>query len=188
MNHLTLQEITRLVDDEIGGAEAGRMRGHLSDCDRCRREFRFQQALARTAREMPLPQLSESALRNVVPKLRTSQARMWIAKVVDNLGNVIAMTLVLTAIGYLTIRFSPQQTTDEPSQLSVVRQGVGYVGQQITKLLSPSQWPILKKGRETVYAPAGPHSGKMYALVAISILALIGLDVIVQRRFKRLSS
>jgi len=188
MNHPALQEITKLVDGELGESETARLREHLAVCELCRRELRFQQSLTRTARGMPLTRTSNAALSRIVSRILPPNEGRWVAKVVDNLGNVIAMTLVLAAIGYITVRFSPQPRTEEQSQLSVVGQSLGYVGEQIDRFLSPSHWPFLQTLRQIPYTSESSHSARIYSLALLSMLMLIAIDWIFQRRIKRLNS
>lgn len=120
MNHLTTEQLFQYVDGTLQDSERPPLESHLSLCLRCRREVEFQRTLAGVTRGLPLvkpsARFTERVMTSVLPKPQPS----WVAKIMNNLGNVFAMMLVLGVLGY--VLFSPSLKSDiqpsQPSQLS----------------------------------------------------------------------
>ena len=118
MNHLTTREILQIVDGTIANGEKTKLIVHLDVCDRCRQEVQFHRSIGQAVREFPLVRPSNEFTACILGKIAPAAKKSWISRVVDNLGNIIAMGLVLSVVWYAVSMVPSSTSPTEPSGIS----------------------------------------------------------------------
>ena len=182
MNHLTENEVLQVVDGSMLNGEKTRILVHLESCPRCRKEVEFSRNLERAARSAPLSKPSREftarVMGRIAPQLKPSIGTWFI----NNLANILAMTLVLTVVWYaVTLKKADGPATGP----TVVSNALAVYSEYYAKVreLFPAdriravQSPMTDQSAET---------NKIILFTVISILILVAVDRLVLRRVIRL--
>jgi hypothetical protein len=185
MNHLSNNDIYSLIDGMMLNGERSRVLAHLEGCERCRREIAFHRSATRAVRETPPVKLSSRFTERVMTMIVPRDQAAWLRWTLNNAGNIFGMILVLTVIGYFLT--TPTLFTDQPSGSSekltqTFQTYQGLYGQAKTFLTD--QVNRLKPTPSTASAPTAV-SGKILAMIILSLLVLFGLDRFVFQRISR---
>lgn len=100
MNHLTVQQILEYVDGTILNGERTQVVAHIESCPRCRREVELQRAMAKGVREAPLTRPSRRLVDRIMERILPATGNPLLRKIVNNLGNLLAMIVVLSIFVY----------------------------------------------------------------------------------------
>jgi hypothetical protein len=118
MNHLTTKEILQVVDGTIANGEQTNLMVHLGACQRCRQEVQFHRSLGQAAKDVPLAKPSNGFTARIVTRIVPVAKKSWMSKIVDNLGNILAMGLVLSVVWYAVTSAPASRGPAEPSGIS----------------------------------------------------------------------
>ncbi len=182
MTHLTTRQMLQMVDGTLDYASQAQCTSHLAVCERCRKEIEFQKSITKIARHQPLITTSREFVRKVMTNVIPQRRKSWRVKLVDNLGNIIAMGLVLAVLGYAVTNPSLFQSADQSQEQSIVPQQVTDTYSKIINAFSQTTSDATKK----VIASSANESAKMISLTFISLAVLIGLDQFVLKRYLRI--
>jgi hypothetical protein len=182
MNHLTTKEILEIVDGTIANGERTKFQIHLEGCQRCRQEVQFQRSIGRAAREIPCEKPSNGFTTLVIRKIAPETKRTWVSKLIDNLGNIMAMAMVLGAVWY-AITLVPQAKA--PTEPSVFSKAIGVYVDSYAR----AREAVSKGFVNTVGEPKKEQTSKttdVTLLTLISLLILVAIDRFVVRRLIRI--
>ena len=182
MSHLTTREIFQIVDGTIANGEKTKLIIHLEACKRCRQEVQFHRSLGQAAKEVPLAEPSKGFTARIVGKIAPETRKSWMSKIVDNLGNIIAMGLVLSIVWYAVNMAPASKSPIEPSALS---KGLGVYVEYYAKARNAASKEIEK----VVGEPKKEQTSKtadVTTLTLISLLILVVIDRFVVRRVIRI--
>ena len=118
MNHLTTKEIFEIVDGTIANGERTKLMVHLETCQRCRHEVQFHRSLGQAAKDAPLARPSNGFTARIVSRIAPEAKKSLISKIVDNLGNILAMGLVLSVVWFAVMSTPISKSPTEPSGIS----------------------------------------------------------------------
>jgi hypothetical protein len=180
MNHLTVQQILEYVDGTILNGERTQVVAHLESCPRCRREVDLQRALAKSAREAPLTRPSRRLVDRIMEAVLPTTDSL-LRKIVNNLGNLLAMIVVLSIFVYALSTPSVWKGEAAPSVISETFKTYTGFYDQVSRYLTTESAKLQSKGS----TPASRDSEKIIAFTIISLLALAALDKFVIRRVMR---
>lgn len=179
MIHLTTKQVLQFVDGTLDYASQAQCTNHLAVCAQCRSEVEFQKTLAKVARRQPTVHPSGQFIPRVMGNIIPQNRRTWANTVLDNLGNVFAMFVVLTVVGYAIANpslFTPQDTPSEPSALSqTIAATYGKIVQSFTERT--------KDATQTVVSTSTNDSSRVIAMTIMTLLVLIVLDQFVLKRY-----
>jgi hypothetical protein len=178
MNHLSIEQILEYVDGTILNGERTQVVAHLESCPRCRREVELQRALAKSAREAPLTKASRKLVDRIMETILPGTGNRLLRKFVNNLGNLLAMIVVLSIVGYAVSTPSVWKGDAAPSVISETFKTYNGFYDQVSRFLATESAKLQTKGS----TPASRDDGKIIALTIISLLALAALDKFVIRR------
>lgn len=181
MNHLTVQQILEYVDGTILNGERTQVVAHLESCPRCRREVELQRALAKRAREVPLTRPSRRVVDRIMESILPATGNTLLRKVVNNLGNVLAMIVVLSIVVYAVSTPPVWKGDAAPSVISETFKTYTGFYDQVSRYLTTESAKLQSKGS----TPASHEGEKIIALTIVSLLALAALDKFVIRRVIR---
>ena len=182
MNHLTTREIFQIVDGTIATGEKTKLTIHLESCKRCRQEVQFHRSLSQAAREAPLARPSKGFTARIVGKITPETKKSWMSKTIDNLGNIIAMGLVLSIVGY-AVNMAP--ASKSPLEPSAISKALGVYGEYYAKVRDAASKEIVR----VVGEPKKEQTSKaadVTMLTLISLLILVAIDRFVVRRVIRI--
>ena len=184
MNHLTTEQILEYVDGTILNGERTEVVAHLESCPRCKREVELQRVLAKSAREAPLAKpsrkLVDRIMESILPETKNSLAR----KLVNNLGNLLAMIVVLSIVGYAVSTPTVWKGDATPSVISQTFKTYNQFYDQVSRFLTAESARLQSRGS----TPASRDDGKIIGFTIISLLALAALDKFVIRRVVKTKS
>jgi len=178
MTHLTMSQVSQFIDGTADYASQAQCTSHLAVCAQCRDEVEFQKKLAKSARQNMYRASSRFTVRvmaNVVPQTR----KKFSARILDNLANIFAMTLVLGIIAYAVSRTSGVQETQNDARIS---QTVKTALETYAKIKSVFQRETKQQVQKYVPQPS-LHSQRLIIAIVITILSLVALDRFVLRHF-----
>jgi hypothetical protein len=184
MKHLTTNEVFQFIDDAFANGEKSRLIAHLEVCETCRREVERCHRLERTVREMPTARPAEGFTTRVLNRVIPDQKKSWVTRLINNLGNIIAMALVLTVIWYaLSSTSTPKDKVNPSASSRIYSTYVDYyvkvrdfASAELGKLIGdPKKEPLASVDRTVT-------------LTLISILILVGVDRLVGRRIVKVRS
>jgi hypothetical protein len=178
MSHLTTTEILQIVDGTIAIGEKTRLIGHMDSCPICRRELQFHRMLGQAAREAPLAKPSRGFTASVVKRVAPAAKRSWMSSVVNNLGNFIAMALVLSVVWFAVNSTALRKQPVEPS-------GISKVFALYVEYYAKAREAASKQVVKVVGEPKKEQNSKspdVAMLTLISLLILVGIDRFVVRR------
>jgi hypothetical protein len=182
MNHLTTREIFQIVDGTIANGEKTKLIAHLETCPRCRSDLQFHRSLSQAAREAPLTRPSKGFTSRVVGKIAPKARKSWVSRIVDNLGNIMAMGLVLSVVWYAVTMAPTSASQNQPSALS---KAFGVYVEYYAKARDASS----KEFVQVVGEPKKDQStntSDVATLTLISLLILVAIDRFVSRRVIRI--
>ena len=179
MTHLTTKQILQFVDGSLDYAGQAQCTSHLALCDRCRREVELQKRIAKASRSQAIVRTSSRFVHNVMANVLPQPAKTWKVRLLDNLGNLLAMATVLAVLGYAIANPSlfngPPQTTRQ----TLIPQNVSDAYQSFMQTLSLRANAALQQ----VSARTGTNSNEVIILTSISLIILIVLDQFVLKRY-----
>lgn len=178
MNHLTTREIFQIVDGTIANGERTKLMVHLEACHRCQHEVQIHRSVGQAVSDAQLVRPSDGFAARVVARIAPEAKKTWISRVVDNLGNILAMGLVLSVVWYAVNSASAGKVPAEPSGFSkTLALYVEYYG----KARDAASKQITRVVGEPRKEPA-PMTSDVVTLTLISLLILVGIDRFVVRR------
>jgi hypothetical protein len=181
MNHLTSSEVLQIVDETLANGVRTKIIAHLEICPRCRQEVEFQRKLLRAAKGAPLVRPSSELRAKVLNAVIPRDKKSLLSKIVNNLGNIVAMGMVLSVVWYAGSRTSPSGESRQPSVFSeAVKTYVDYYA-RARDFVAKKQIQI--SGEPAKNAPKG--SDNVVLLTVISIVVLVAADRYVVRRLLR---
>jgi len=179
MTHLTTKQVLQFVDGTLDYAAQAQCTSHLAVCPQCRKEVDLQKAIAKVSRTQPLVRASATLVRQVMARVAPNRQVTWKTKLVDNLGNVIAMTLVLAFMGYAITSPSLFHVQQETPQQSVIVKTVVDAYNSVAKSISERANVATQK---VALAPDSERS-KALLLTLVSFLILISLDQFILKKY-----
>jgi hypothetical protein len=118
----------------------------------------------------------------VMGKIAPEKKKSWVSSIVNNLGNILAMGLVLSVVWYAVTQAPPSKSSTEPSAMSkafgVYVEYYGKVSDAVAKGYV-SAVGVPKKEQTS-------RATEVTTLTLISLLILVGIDRFVVRRVIRL--
>jgi hypothetical protein len=178
MTHLTTKQILQLVDGTLDYASQAQCTSHLAVCEQCRKEVGLQKAISKVAHHQPLIRTSAGFVQTVMRRVVPAHQKSWKTKVVDNLGNIFAMAMVLTVLGYAISSPSLFKMQEEPSQPSVVTQTISDTYAKFVQTFSQRANDATQK----LVSSSSTEGSKIVSMTLISLLILAGLDQFVFKR------
>ncbi|MEK6754692.1 MAG: zf-HC2 domain-containing protein [Bacteroidota bacterium] len=181
MNHLTTKEILQYVDGTILNGERTRVVDHLEVCARCRKELEFQRALGRIARQTPLETASTQLKERVMERVVPGKQHPWLQKVINNLGNVLAMAVVLGILGYALSTPTAWKSPEQPAVITDVLKTYSDLYGQAQQYLKTQS----AKMQSTRVSTSSTGSERLILLTFLSLIILIAIDGLVVRTIMR---
>jgi len=174
MEHLSAEQILRLLDNAAAPAEQDMIKKHLVACTLCQREVELQESIASSVRSQPLMEPSASfvteVMAQVAPRRRALPLKLqW--------ASIFAFSVIVVAVGYIFVMGMNNPTLlNGPSrhEQTLVSHGMNSFGDLFTGGIHAL----------TGYLASG--SGKMFAGVIFSLGILFLFDGILSRRFTAL--
>jgi hypothetical protein len=182
MNHLTTKEILQIVDGMIANGERTKLMMHLDACQRCRQEMQFQRSLGRAAKNAPLARPSNGFTARIVTRIAPESRKSLMSKVVDNLGNILAMGLVLSVVWYAIMSAPPSKSSTEPSGIS---KALAVYVEYYAKARDVASKQLVRVVGEPDKNQTS-QTTDVATLTLISLLILIAIDRFVVRRVIRI--
>lgn len=179
MTHLTTKQLMQFIDGTLDYASQAQCTSHLAVCERCRKEVELQKLIVRASRHQPLAKTSSALVRRVMTRVVPEHEKSWKSRVVDNLGNVFAMAMVLTILGYAIMNPGLFKVQQESSRQSLVPQSVTALYAKITQAVSEQASVATKQ----VVTSTGTESNKIILLTVISLFILVAFDQFVLKRY-----
>jgi hypothetical protein len=139
MKHIPFEIICRIADGVVSESELTRYLSHFETCKICEAEVHFQRTLVKTSKLIkliiPSQGFKEEILENISPTKKVS----WYSKLLQNMGNVIAMAAVLAFLAYIfSLANSSGLQIDKPTDSKVVSEFIKLIqdgNQKFTNLL-----------------------------------------------------
>ena len=182
MNHLTTTEMFQIVDGTIANGEKTRLLVHLETCERCRREVEFHRTLGHAVKEAPRAKLSKDFTRRIVGRVAPEKKKPWTASVLDNLGNIMAMGLVLGIVWYaINIAPAPKSSSEPSAITKAFAAYVEYYG-RVRDAASGQMKKVLGEPKKE----QASRSNDIVATTLISLLILVAVDRVVGRRVTKI--
>ena len=182
MNHLTTKEIFQIVDGTIANGERTKLIVHLDACQRCRQEVQVHRSLGQAVKEIPLAQPSNGFTARTLGEIAPEAKKSWVSRVVDNLGNIMAMGLVLSVVGY-AVSMAP--TSKSPTEPSAISKALAVYVEYYAKARDVAS----KEFAGVVGEPKKEQTSTtadVATLTLISLLILVAIDRFVARRVIRI--
>jgi hypothetical protein len=179
MMHLTTKQTLQFVDGTLDYASQAQCTSHLAVCAQCRSEVEFQKTLAKVSRRQPTVQPSRQFVSRVMGKVVPQKRKTWANTILDNLGNVFAMFVVLTVVGYAIANpslFTPQDPSTQPS---VISQTIADTYSKIVQSFADRT----KDATQTVVSTSTNDSSRVISITLITLLFLVVLDQFVLKRY-----
>ncbi len=101
MGHIPYEIICRIADGEISQKEIELYLSHWKSCKSCQRETDLQRSITNTSRKVRLINPSDGFTQGILDVISPSQKKKWSEWLLHNMGNIIAMALVLVFLGYV---------------------------------------------------------------------------------------
>jgi hypothetical protein len=151
---------------------------HLEGCQRCRQELQFHRSLAQAAKDAPLSKLPNGFTARVVSRIAPEAKKSLLSKIVDNLGNILAMGLVLSVVWFAVMSTPVSKSPAEPSGISKV---LAVYSEYYAKASDVASKQLVR----VVGEPGKSQTSKgadVATLTLISLLILVMIDRFVFRR------
>jgi hypothetical protein len=182
MNHLTTIEVFQIVDETLANGARTKLVAHLERCPRCRQEVEFQRKLLRGARSAPLFRPSAGLREKVLLTVAPPAKKTLFQVVLNNLGNIIAMGMVLTVVWFAASTTNTSSESTQPSVLSkAVKSYVDYYS-QAKNFISEKQTQLV--GEPAKNPP--PKNGNVLYFTLFSVIILVAVDRFVVRKLIRI--
>jgi hypothetical protein len=178
MDHLTTKEIFQIVDGTIANGEKTRLMVHLEACQRCRGEVQFHRSVGQAAKDAPLARLSDGFTARIVSRIVPEPKKSMVSKIVDNLGNILAMGLVLSVVWFAVTSTPVSKSSTEPSGIS---KALALYMEYYAKASDVASQQIVKVVGEPDKSQTS-KSTDVATLTLISLLVLVVIDRFVVRR------
>ena len=178
MSHLTTSEILQITDGTIANGQRPKLVSHLEACPRCRQEVEFQRNLERAVRHAPLARPSREFTSRVISMVAPRAKKSWSSKIVDNLGNILAMGLVLTVVWYVVNTSGATSGSRQPSMFGQVTKSYADYYSQVRDFVAKERVRLMGQ-------PAKERASKsdnVLMLTVLSLVILIAVDRFVVRR------
>jgi len=169
MGHIPFDIICRIADGEISQQEIELYLNHWKSCPSCQKETDLQRSIMNASRKVRLINPSDSFTQDILNVINPSQKKKWSEWFLHNMGNIIAMALVLAFLGYI---FSITETgniqKDKSSKMKPITEFVKIikVGSQQFSSYITSRIPI--QSMNTIKT-----NTTIYAILAIILLIFI---------------
>lgn len=182
MKHLTPDEVFQVVDGFVANGVKTRILAHLEVCGQCRSEVESTRKLERVARSTPLVSPSRDFAQRVMKRVVPQASKTLASRIIDNLGNILAMALVLSVVFIALTSQRPHQGSAGPSFVSKTlalyseyyAKARDYVGKETSKRLTV---PVKDRPSDI---------NEIVMMTVVSIVILVGIDRFVSRRVARL--
>ena len=182
MEHLSFDIICRIADGDIPQNELELYLNHWKSCQSCQQEIEMQRSIDKISREARLINPSNGFTQSVLDVVIPSQKKRLYEWLLHNMGNVIAMALVLALLGYIfSITDTSAFKNDNPTKIKPVIEFVKIIqdgSQQLGSYLTP-KIPIQSTGASHTHTI-------IFALLAIVLLVFI--DQIADHFFRRMKA
>jgi hypothetical protein len=182
MEHLSFDIICRIADGDMPQSEMELHLSHWKSCQSCQHEVEFQRSMIKKTREEQLVNPSSKFTQSVLDVIIPSQKKRWYEWLLHNMGNVIAMALVLAFLGYIFSITDSSAFHNKPAKVNpilefnkIIQEG----SQQLSSFLTP-KFPIQNLGTSHTYTTI------VFALLAIVLLVFI--DRIAGHFFRQLKA
>jgi anti-sigma factor RsiW len=174
MEHIPIEIICRMADNDIAGAEMHRYAAHMAECRKCRQEVALQQSIMRVARSRNLPQPSAGFTDNILKAIAPSGAKRWYEQLLNNMGNMIAVAAVLVFLAFVfsstsTMFGSSARATPENEIVKSAREGIDAFSALVLAKLHSPVW-------------SSPFARSL-AMVMVGVAFLVLIDRLAQRVF-----
>ena len=176
MEHISVEQILRLLDNATTPAEQETIKKHLAACALCQHEMELQEAITWSMRSQPLTEPSamftDQVMAQIIPQRSARPLRsQWAGA---------AAVCFVVAIGYLFVtNMSNTAVSNVPSPHEQML-GSSYANSM------NSFSDILTGGVHALTGYLASGSGKMFAGAIFSLSVLLLLDGILSRRFTAL--
>jgi hypothetical protein len=182
MNHLTTKETLQIVDGTIANGERTKLMLHLEACQRCRQEVQFHRSLGQAAKDVPLAIPSNGFTARIVSRIAPEAKKSLMSRIVDNLGNILAMGLVLSVVWYAVMSVPTSKGSTEPSGISKAFAVYVEYYAKARDLTSKELVRIVGEAKKDQTS----KTADVTTLTLISLLILVGIDRFVVRRVIRI--
>jgi hypothetical protein len=182
MEHLSFDIICRMADGDILQGDIELHLTHLKSCQACQQEVELQKSIIRVSQQIRLVKPSTSFTQNILEVITPSQKKKRYEWLLHNMGNAIAMALVLAFLGYIfSITDTGTFKNDEPTKIKPVIEFVKIIQmgtQQLGSYLTP---------KLSIQSSGASHTHTIiFALLAIVLLVFI--DRIAEHFFRRMKA
>ena len=179
MTHLTTKQILQFTDGTLDYALQAQCTKHLAICERCRKEVELQKAISKTARHQPLVRVEPGFVQRVMARIVPQPRKSWRTRIVDNLGNVVAMALVLTMLGYAISNPSLFKVQQQSSTQSIIPQSVSEAYAKFIQIVGQRA----NEATQRIAIPTSHENNNVISLTVLSLVILGALDQFVLKRY-----
>lgn len=182
MKHISFEMICRIADGGAGLEVESQTRAHLEECAQCRWEIEIQRSIVRISRQAQSAPVSANFTNRVVAAVLPHKEKKWYEKLLQNMGNIIALALVLGFLAYISsITAGDKTQIFFPSGNDLIEKSAKVFTDGSSQLLAYFHSSITTK------AANSPQTNTiMFGLLAIFILAAI--DRVIQHYFRHLEA
>jgi hypothetical protein len=113
---------------------------HWKSCQSCQQEVEFQRSMIKESREEQLVNPSSRFTQSVLDVIIPSQKKRWYEWLLHNMGNVIAMALVLAFLGYIFSITDSRAFHNKPAKVNPILEFNKIIqdgSQQLVNYLTP---------------------------------------------------
>jgi hypothetical protein len=182
MEHLSFETICSIADGNISQGEMESHLTHWRSCQYCQKEVELQRSIVQTSRKVQLINPSNNFTRSILDVIIPSQKKKRYEWLLRNMGNIIAMTSVLTFLGYVfSIADFRAFQNDAPSKVSPILDFIKVTQEASRQFTSYLTSKFLSQNLNTSHI----HT-IIFALLAIVLLVFI--DRIAGHFFRRLKA
>jgi hypothetical protein len=182
MEHLSFEMICRIADGSAGLEEEGRAQRHLEECIRCKWEIEIQRSILKVCRQKQSTRVSANFTDRIMAAIAPHRGKKWYEKILQNMGNIIALALVLGFLGYISsVTSGDKMKIFFPSGDDLITKSL--------KTLTDGSHLLLSYFHSKVTAPAAnsPQTNTiLFVLLAIVILAAV--DRVIRHFFSHLEA
>jgi hypothetical protein len=182
MEHLSFNIICSIADGDMPQNEIELHLTHLASCPACQQEVELQRSIVRVSRQIRLVKPSTNFTQGILDVIIPSQKKRWYEWLLHNMGNVIAMALVLAFLVYIfSITDTGAFKNDNPTKIKPVIEFVKIIqmgSQQLGNYLTP---------KLSIQSSGTSHTHTIvFAFLAIVLLVFI--DRIADHFFRRMKA
>jgi hypothetical protein len=169
MKHIPFDIICKIADGELSQKEIELYINHWKSCQTCQKETELQRLIMKASHKTIFAEPSNNFTQNILDIINPSQKKKWAEWLLHNMGNIIAMALVLTFLGYI---LSIAEINDFQNEKSANSKPVTEFVQIIQK--GSNEISNCIKSIFSVQSINTVHANTIaYALLAIILLVLI---------------